>query len=84
LPNILNVYFPGHEAQDILTRLDLQGVAVSSGSACSARSSTPSHVISALGFGEERGKNSIRFTLGKLTTKEDIDKVLGRVLKLGL
>ncbi len=81
LPNNLNVYFPNKNAEDLLIEFDMAGVAVSSGSACSARSSAPSHVISALGFGEERGKKSIRFTLGRHTTKKDIDKVLERVLK---
>lgn len=81
LPNNLNVYFPDKNAEDLLIKFDMAGIAVSSGSACGARSSAPSHVISALGFGEERGKKSIRFTLGRYTTKKDIDKVLERVLK---
>jgi cysteine desulfurase len=84
LPNNLNIYFPNKNAEDLLIKFDMAGIAVSSGSACSVRSSAPSHVISALGFGEEYGRKSLRFTLGRPMTKKDIDKVLGRVLKLGL
>ena len=76
IPNILNVYFPGCEAQDILTRLDLCGVAVSSGSACRARALSPSYVIAALGHTKERAKASIRMSLGRPTTKKEIDRAL--------
>ena len=79
LPNIINVYFPGISAQDFLTKLDLAGVAASSGSACSSRSFKPSHVLSALGHSEERARGSIRFSLGRHTTKAAIDEVLKRV-----
>ena len=50
LPNILNVYFPGYEAQDILTKFDMLGLAASSGSACRARASLTSYVIEELGY----------------------------------
>jgi len=76
LPNILNVYFPGQEAQDILTRLDLQGVAASSGSACRSRAIEASYVIMALGYPKERANSSIRFSLGRPTTKKEINRVL--------
>jgi len=80
LPNILNVYFPGWEAQDIMTRFDLFGLAVSGGSACSSRSSKPSHVLSALGLGNERARQSIRFSLGRPTKKNHIGTAL-RIVK---
>jgi cysteine desulfurase len=82
LPNILNVYFPGHDAQDLLTRFDLQGVAVSSGSACRSRATPSSYVIRALGYSENRAKSSIRFSLGRPTTKEEIDLALKIIKKI--
>lgn len=76
LPNILNVYFPARAAQDILTRLDLSGIAASSGSACRARALEPSYVIAALGYSKERAKASIRFSLGRPTTRNEIKRTL--------
>ena len=76
LPNLLNVYFPGHAAQDLLTRLDLEGLAASSGSACRSRALEPSYVIEALGYPNERARSSIRLSLGRPTTEKDIDGAL--------
>ena len=77
LPNILNVHFPGRSAEEFLTRLDMAGIAASSGSACRARSLTPSYVLRAMGQSETRVKESTRFSLGRPTTKKDIDNALG-------
>lgn len=74
LPNILNVYFPGHDAQFLLTKLDLVGVAASAGSACRSRAFQPSYVIEALGYSKERAKQSVRFSFGRPTTKKEIDE----------
>ncbi len=92
LPNILNVYFPGRDAQDILTRLDMQGIAASSGSACRSRALDPSHVIMALGrshgsdFGssssKNRAKESVRFSFGRPTAKKEIDAALAVLKKI--
>ena len=76
LPNILNVYFPGHEAQDLLTVFDLKGLAVSSGSACRSRALEASYVVQELGHSLERAKSSIRFSVGRSTTEETIVKTL--------
>jgi cysteine desulfurase len=76
LPNILNVYFPGHEAQDLLTKFDLGGLAASSGSACRSRALEASYVIEAMGYSKERAKSSIRFSMGRPTTEEDIATAL--------
>jgi len=76
LPNFLNVYFPDYNAADLLVRLDLAGIAVSAGSACSARSSEPSYVIEALGLKGKRSSRSIRITLGRQTSRRDIDTAL--------
>ncbi len=84
LPNFLNVYFPDYEAADLLTAFDLAGLAVSAGSACSARSSEPSYVIEALGAKGKQSGRSIRITLGRPTTKGDIDtalKIVGKLIK---
>jgi cysteine desulfurase len=76
LPNNLNVWFPGWRAEDLLIQLDRHGIAASSGAACSMRSLKPSRVIQALGFSEKRAKESIRFTLGRQTTKMEVVKTL--------
>jgi cysteine desulfurase len=76
LPNILNVYFPGHEAQDLIIKFDRAGLAASSGSACHSRAHEPSYVIEAMGFSKERAASSIRFSLGRPTTAEDIASAL--------
>ncbi|MDO8536746.1 MAG: cysteine desulfurase family protein [bacterium] len=80
LPHILNVYFPGYQAEDFLTKLDLAGVAASAGSACRARVVGASYVIDAMGF-PARAKSSIRFSFGRPTRKEDIDTAL-KIMKI--
>lgn len=72
LPNILNVYFPGKKGGELLIALDMRGIAVSSGSACAAFSAKPSHVLTALGFDDDRAGGSLRFSFGRHTTAEDI------------
>ncbi len=76
LPHIMNVSFPGIDIETFLVRLDLKGVAVSSGSACTAGSLDPSHVLVAM-YGEEdpRVRNSIRFSFGHLLTEALIEEV---------
>ncbi|HEX5708010.1 MAG TPA: aminotransferase class V-fold PLP-dependent enzyme, partial [Pyrinomonadaceae bacterium] len=64
------------EGEGLLINLDMQGVAVSTGSACSSGSLEPSPVILALGRDDEMARGSIRFSIGKDTTDEDIDYVL--------
>jgi len=72
----LNVYLPGARAEDLLTALDLQGIAVSAGAACSARSLESSFVIEGLGYTKERAEQSIRISFGRPTTKEDVKKLV--------
>ncbi|MGH9914863.1 MAG: aminotransferase class V-fold PLP-dependent enzyme, partial [Pyrinomonadaceae bacterium] len=76
LPNISNISFRFVEGEGLLINLDLQGVAVSTGSACSSGTLEPSPVILALGLNDESARGAIRFSLGKGTTQEDIDYVL--------
>lgn len=76
LPHITNISFRFIEGEGLLINLDMQGVAVSTGSACSSGSLEPSPVIRALGRDDELARGSIRFSLGKETTDEDINQVL--------
>jgi cysteine desulfurase len=69
----LNLSFVGIEGEALLLSLDLKGVAASSGSACTSGSLDPSHVLAAMGLKPEFARASIRFTLGKDNTEEDVD-----------
>ena len=74
--NTTNISFDRAEAESLLIALDLQGIAVSTGSACSSGTLEPSHVLKAMGFPTHRTQNSIRFSLGASTTETDIDRVI--------
>jgi len=76
LPNNANFRFDGVEGESIIIALDLEGIAVSTGSACAARSLSPSHVLLALGLNHLQTHSSVRFSLGRYTTEQEIDKVL--------
>jgi len=75
-PNNLNISFKNAEGESILMMLDQAGIAASSGSACTSGSLEPSHVLTAIGVTHEWSHGSIRLTLGKDTTEEEIDKVI--------
>ncbi|MEX2270622.1 MAG: cysteine desulfurase family protein [Vicinamibacterales bacterium] len=79
VPNTTNISFEGIEAESLLIALDLEGVAVSTGSACSSGSLEPSHVIKAMGLPQYRGTSSIRFSLGLGNTVEEVDFVIARL-----
>ena len=74
--NTSNISFHGVEAESLLIALDLEGVAVSTGSACSSGTLEPSHVLRAMGFSPHRAQNSIRFSLGLGNTRADVDRVV--------
>jgi cysteine desulfurase len=80
LPHVSNISFRFIEGEGLLIHLDLQGIAVSTGSACSSGTLEPSPVIRALGHDEELARGAIRFSFGKDNTEEDVDYVL-EVLK---
>jgi cysteine desulfurase len=76
LPGNVSLSFEGVEAEPLLLTLDLMGIACSGGSACSSTSVEVSHVLSAIGLGAGMARGTIRFSLGRETTEEDIDRVL--------
>ena len=74
-----NLSFLGVSGEDLLVALDLEGIAVSTGAACAAGSPEPSHVLKAMGLARERVNSSIRFSLGRSTTAEEIDRAVAIV-----
>ena len=85
MPHVLNLSFPGTNVESMLVNLDLAGIAASSGSACTAGSIEPSHVLVAM-FGKEseRIKNSIRFSFGLGTTSEKVAKAADETARIVL
>lgn len=80
LPTIVNISFPGAEVDVLLTNLDLNGIAASSGSACTAGSFEPSHVLKAMfSFRSNRPTNSIRFSFGSANTMENVEEAAYKV-----
>lgn len=83
IPSIVNISFPGTNVEALLTNFDLSGIAASSGSACTAGSVEPSHVLSAMyGVDNDRTVNSIRFSFGSHNTKENVIEAAERVTKI--
>ena len=76
VPNTSNISFAGVEAESLLIALDLEGVAVSTGSACSSGTLEPSHVLRAMGLSSNRVQSSIRFSLGIGNTQTDVDHLV--------
>jgi len=79
LPNTINISFEYIEGESILLNLDLIGIAVSTGSACTSGSLEPSHVLSAMEIGPVRSQGSLRFSLGKDNTEQEIDYVINEL-----
>ncbi len=77
VPNTLNLRFPGVQNAELLAFLDLHGVSVSAGSACSAQGGKPSHVLTAIGLTEAEAQESLRLSLSAETSDRDIDYVCG-------
>jgi len=83
LPNNLNLAFSGIEGDRLLALLDLDGLAVSAGSACASGVVEPSHVVAALGLPAEWSRGVVRLSLGRLTTEEEITRA-GELLERGV
>jgi cysteine desulfurase len=79
VPNTTNIYFDGIEGEALVIALDLKGLAVSTGAACSSGAIEPSHVLTAMGMRPDRAKASIRFSLGKQNAQEDVEFALGLI-----
>jgi len=79
LPNNVNISVKYIEGESMILNLDLEGICASTGSACTSGSLEPSHVLTALGVSAEHSHGSIRFSMGKFTTVEDIDTVLTKM-----
>src|SRR5262245_33064687 len=76
VPNTTNISFDRVEAESLLIALDLEGIAVSTGSACSSGTLEPSHVLRAMGLSTHRTQNSLRFSVGMFSTEEEVDRVV--------
>ena len=76
VPNTTNISFDRVEAESLLIALDLEGIAVSTGSACSSGTLEPSHVLRAMGLPSHRTQNSLRFSLGLFSTAAEVDRVV--------
>ncbi len=76
LPTTTNLRFDGVDGESLVIALDLKGVACSTGAACSSGSLEPSHVLAAIGLTREQARSSIRFSLGRFTSREDLDYAL--------
>ena len=79
VPNTTNLLFDFLEGEAMVIALDLQGIAVSSGAACSSGAVHPSHVLTAIGLSADEARSSIRFSLGKQNTEEQVDAVLDAI-----
>ena len=74
LPNSLSVIIPGTDGGSVALALDLEGVAVSTGSACATGSAEVSHVLSAMGYPDEEARGALRVSLGRTTTDAEVDE----------
>jgi len=79
VPNTTNIYFDCIEGEAMVIALDLKGLSVSTGAACSSGAIEPSHVLTAMGLSADRARASIRFSLGKQNTIGDVDFALSLV-----
>lgn len=82
LPNNINISIPDVESEQILLRYDLKGIRASSGSACTARDLEVSHVLRAIGLNKKYGRGSLRFSMGRSTSKKDLDHVLKSLVEI--
>jgi cysteine desulfurase len=82
LPHVVSMTFGGVDGEALVYRLDAEGIQVSAGSACTAGSADPSHVITALGVPPEEALGTIRVSLGESNTREDIARIIEAVVRI--
>lgn len=82
LPNNLHLTFPGKDNERLLMELDERGIMVATGSACSASSDEPSHVLTAIGLSDDQARSSLRITLGRHTARTDAEHLLDSLVPL--
>ena len=79
-PNTCNITFSGLEGEALIIALDLRGLACSTGAACSSGAVEPSHVLTAIGLTAAEARSSVRFSLGRHTTEDEIERALEIVI----
>src|SRR5699024_6492869 len=79
LPNNISISFKGIDGESLLLALDLEGIYLSSGSACHSDSTEPSHVLKAIHVPEEYANGNLRISFGKYTTKKDVDFLISKI-----
>jgi cysteine desulfurase len=77
--NTTNFYFDGVDAEALIIALDLQGLAISAGSACQSGATEPSHVLLAMGLTEERARSSVRLSLSRVNTLGEVESAIGLI-----
>lgn len=82
LPGLLSLSFPGADGEAILHRMDLMGICISTGSACNSKDTEISHVLKAIKLDEEYARGTIRISLGKLNTEEDVEYIVQGLTKI--
>lgn len=82
LPGLLSLSFPNREGEAILHRMDLMGISISTGSACDSANTRISHVLHAIRLDEEYAKGTIRISLGKYNTEEDVERIATALIKI--
>jgi cysteine desulfurase len=81
VPNTSNLYFDGIDGEAMVIALDLRGFAVSTGAACSSGAIAPSHVLTGIGLSRDRARSSMRFSLGRSNTAEQVDALAGAIVE---
>lgn len=84
LPGLLSLSFPGADGEAILHRLDLTGICISTGSACNSKNTEVSHVLQAIQLEDNCAKGTVRISLGKSNTEEDVDALFKALMKISL
>ena len=82
MPGLISLSFPGADGEAILHRMDLLGICISTGSACNSQDTEISHVLKAIDLDEEYAKGTIRVSLGKYNTAEDVEKIVRGLEKI--